>query len=683
MKTIVMGVLGVLLVFLGVSTAWAAAGARQRDPPVEAQHAASLESEAPGEGQAFASATALMDAGRSEEARRAFERIASRAPNHAPTLWRLSALAALAGDKPGAIEHAQRAVAASKVWQAKLTLAEAHLLAPRSETDVREARELLRQLDQEHPAPETTMGLIRLALAENDEPGLGMAVSQLERQAPTSPATFVWKTVYLSSKEDFDGARASIERAVELGFPRDAADDLARQSGVAGHERQWRYAKIGGYVFGLWFMGLAFIYLAGRALSHAALAAVDAAAGNGDVLEQKTKRFRSVYGTLIAFSAIYYYVSIPVVMAGVVLFAGGIIMGFIALGRIPIKLVLIVGFMALVSVWAMLKSLFVRRGPETPPGRPLTEAEAPALWKLLREIAQNVKTRPVDEVYLTMGTELAVTELGSLRARLRDQGRRVLILGLGVLPDMTVAQLSAVLAHEYGHFSNRDTARGDLALAVQAGLFRSAVGIAEGGGAAWYNPAWLFVNGFHAMFLRVTHGASRLQEVMADRFAAAAYGARAFSEGLVHAIRRSIAFGRDVNQLVASAEASQQPIPNLYAPSAAAANGPAAVGEPEVPLEEAVRRALEEPGSPFDSHPPPHRRIEWVSRMAASAASAPPQAEATLAWDLLPNRGALEREMTRLANENLAAQGIIATNESPAAEVALNPGATSGAVPLG
>ena len=100
-------------------------------------------------------------------------------------------------------------------------------------------------------------------------------------------------------------------------------------------------------------------------------------------------------------------------IAAVIVLAGAIIYGFIMLGRIPIKLLLLVGIVALVSVWSMLRSLFIRRGADEDPGRPLAEPEAPALWALLREVAQRVGTRPVDAVYMTLGTEVAVIERGS------------------------------------------------------------------------------------------------------------------------------------------------------------------------------------------------------------------------------------------------------------------------------
>jgi hypothetical protein len=45
-----------------------------------------------------------------------------------------------------------------------------------------------------------------------------------------------------------------------------------------------------------------------------------------------------------------------------------------------------------------------------------------------------------------------------------------------------------------------------------------------------------------SLFRRISHGATRLQEVLADRTAAGLYGAQAFEEGLRHVVRRQIEF---------------------------------------------------------------------------------------------------------------------------------------------
>ena len=70
----------------------------------------------------------------------------------------------------------------------------------------------------------------------------------------------------------------------------------------------------------------------------------------------------------MAIAAAYYYVSVPIVIVAVVGLAGAIVYGFMMIGWLPIKLLLIVGIVALVSVWSMLRSLIVRRGPDEDPG---------------------------------------------------------------------------------------------------------------------------------------------------------------------------------------------------------------------------------------------------------------------------------------------------------------------------
>ena len=59
------------------------------------------------------------------------------------------------------------------------------------------------------------------------------------------------------------------------------------------------------------------------------------------------------------------------------------------------------------------------------------------------------------------------------------------------------------------------------------------VALIQNGAAAVYNPAWLFATRYHQIFLRISQGASRLQEVLADRRAVSAYGSRPFVDGFL------------------------------------------------------------------------------------------------------------------------------------------------------
>src|SRR6185369_12314593 len=125
-----------------------------------------------------------------------------------------------------------------------------------------------------------------------------------------------------------------------------------------------------------------------------------------------------------------------------------------------------------------------------------------------------------------------------------------------------------------------------------------AFGLASGGAATWYNPAWLFLNGFNRVFLRISEGASRLQEVLADRWAAFAYGADAFESGLRHVIERSVRFDAHVGATLNEVVKSKAALANLY------------TYEPAKRVEEkdvaaAVNEALNRKASAYDSHPSP------------------------------------------------------------------------------
>ena len=85
-----------------------------------------------------------------------------------------------------------------------------------------------------------------------------------------------------------------------------------------------------------------------------------------------------------------------------------------------------------------------------------------------RNVAAAINTRPVNEIRVTHGTELAVYERGGMRVKMQDKAERILIVGVATLNGFSQNAFRAVLAHEYGHFSNRDTAGGDIAYARQS-----------------------------------------------------------------------------------------------------------------------------------------------------------------------------------------------------------------------
>ena len=125
-------------------------------------------------------------------------------------------------------------------------------------------------------------------------------------------------------------------------------------------------------------------------------------------------------------------------------------------------------------------------------------------------MADKLGTRPLDQIRITPGTEMAVYESGTRRERRSDQGTRTLLMGIGLLPGFSQDSFRAVLAHEYGHLSHRDTAGGDVALRVNQDMINFAIAMVMSRQAVPWNIAFQFLRVYHFLFHRISHRTTRL-----------------------------------------------------------------------------------------------------------------------------------------------------------------------------
>jgi Zn-dependent protease with chaperone function len=498
--------------------------------------------------------------------------------------------------------------------------------------------------------------LAQAALVNSSPDLLASAAERLVFLAPQEYPGYAFRSLAAALKGDLDASEAALAEAHARGFSGEPYRSLL----AALHaSRPWyvRYAFPALTLLAAWGIGLLVLFSSGWFLSRATLRSAErapdqasGAATGGDL------RLRRVYRAVLWLSCVYYWLSIPVVALLVLAVAAGTLYGIFALGQIPLKLVVIIVVLLFGTLRAMAKGLFARSRDEDP-GLRLAPDEEPRLRGLLEEVAGRIGTRPVDSIYLTPGTDLAVMERGGLLRQIRGDSERCLILGVAVLDGMTMGPLRAILAHEYGHFSNRDTAGGGFALSVRRSLWTMAQHLAQHGAAAWYNPAWLFVIGFQRVFLRVSQGASRLQEVLADRWASFAYGAAAFERGLRHVVERSIRFGAHAQAALGEVIETRQPLPNLYAYRPGQEPDPNELGRQ-------VEEAIEREPSPYDSHPSPAHRIQWIQALVTPGATTSADDDDPV-WSLFGNREAVETRLTRQVKENLRVHQGIAIPEGP------------------
>jgi Zn-dependent protease with chaperone function len=606
-----------------------------RDPRKEEVICKKLAAVSPAAVEAFQRGTAAMDKGDYPQAIQLYRTVAKQAPTFSPALRRLGLSLAAFGQTEEALKQLENAVKIERSPENLISLAQILAYPAKGKQGTQQQKEialtLAKEANEEYQGSNDSSYAVLLAeiALELEKPAeFRQATERLLQKYPNLMATHYFNAIRLAMDESWIAAEGEIKTAERLGLPtRDVQVFLA--SGVHTRAAAWRWAHYGVYLLAAWVCGLFVLFAAGKAFSKLTLRFIDRADLSSRASPAEAV-LRRCYRQLINVAGAYYYLSIPFVIFLVLAVAGSIVYGFLLLGHIPIKLVAILVIGAIVTVYMMVRSLFVRVKDEEP-GRTLISDEAPGLWRLTREVAESLGTRPIDEIRVTPGTEMAVYERGSYGDRRRDRGRRMLVMGLGLLPGFGQNPFRAVLAHEYGHFAHRDTAGGDVAFRVNQDMMKFAYAMAYAGQAVWWNIGFQFLRLYHFLFRRISHGATRLQEVLADRAAAQIYGAQAFEEGLRQVVRRQIEFEHFAGKEIQEALRSGRALQNVYALEPQA----------EKILEETIEKALNHRTSEDDTHPSPVDRLRLVSRVACRNQATP----SGLVWDFFADREAIAKEM--------------------------------------
>jgi heat shock protein HtpX len=192
----------------------------------------------------------------------------------------------------------------------------------------------------------------------------------------------------------------------------------------------------------------------------------------------------------------------------------------------------------------ILRAILPARSHAEKLGSQLGRDRHPALFETIESIARAAGEPMPSAVYLTPEPGAAVSEEGGFLA---IGSTRVLYIGYPTLLLLTVAEFRSVLAHEFGHYSARDTKFSRWIYPARRAVVRSFF-LVRGG---WK----LLFEGYGKMFLRITQGLSRQQEFNADRLAATltspdvtasalkAIGSSLFSSYVSNELKAVFAFG--------------------------------------------------------------------------------------------------------------------------------------------
>ena len=611
-----------------------------------------LKTKAPKVVEKFKSATEAMDAGRFDDAIRDYEEVLKQAPDFEPALRRYGHSLINVGKRDNGLANIQRALDLNISADNLLSMAMARIdpgnnnyRPPDSEMEkaLALAKESSKLSNNSDPDALSLIAQLSLQLDKVDE--FKNAASMLNTKFPDLYFTHYFNGIKLAEDRDFDGAIAEIKTAESLGLDSEESNRIITAIETARNEA-YPLAPYMNYVYGfmalviIWVTGLLGLFLGGKYLSAKTLKAIEESDPN-DATGGGHASLKTNYRRLITFAGIYYYLSQPMVVALVIALTGALIFAFFMIGRIPIGFLLGLIFVGAGSIFFMCKSLIFRPKVEDP-GRVLEKEEAPRLWELVKGVANDINTRPIDEIRVTPGVELAVYERGSYREKMQDKGERILILGAGSLNGFSTNAFRAVLAHEYGHLSNRDTAGGDVAFRVDSDMVRLAEAMVNSGTNTYHNLAFHFLRLYHFIFRRITHGASRMQEMLADRVAIQAYGSAAFSEGLKHVVWQGVVFDKLADAEISSALADRRKFNNIY-------DLKLVNDDDEAEIESVFKTEFARETTEDDTHPSGIDRV----RLAEKIKGQTHDSIDGMVWDLFANREAFTNGMVLMAEEQI------------------------------
>jgi Zn-dependent protease with chaperone function len=167
-----------------------------------------------------------------------------------------------------------------------------------------------------------------------------------------------------------------------------------------------------------------------------------------------------VFATLraaISLIALIGFFVFAVALSAAVIFVGVVVAH--VLRNVGVWIIVVGAIGALGVIVALVRMATFRRPVK--PGVDVTAEDAPDLWALVAELSDSAGTGAPSQIRLTHETNAEVSEDARFFGLIG--GVRRMYVGIPLLQGLTVSQLRAVLAHEFGHYSGAHTRLAPLA----------------------------------------------------------------------------------------------------------------------------------------------------------------------------------------------------------------------------
>ncbi len=245
---------------------------------------------------------------------------------------------------------------------------------------------------------------------------------------------------------------------------------------------------------------------------------------------------------LIFIPGLYFVMVIIIALSFTV--GGGIILLMLMSPRIPVGIMLLLGLGIGITFFAVMSAVFkiMFPKPSSAFARIVDINQNPKFKSMLEDLSRQTKTPMPQHVVIDAQSDFSVQQNKIKTNDGKILSGKILTISAGLMRFLSIDELRAILAHEFGHFAGKDTTFSKVVQPVYSGSLEAINAMGSGfldessDGMNWMAlpnilPKTIltkYVESFHAINMRI----SRAREFRSDLIAANVVGKKAFEDGL-------------------------------------------------------------------------------------------------------------------------------------------------------
>ena len=214
--------------------------------------------------------------------------------------------------------------------------------------------------------------------------------------------------------------------------------------------------------------------------------------------------FRKQVTKVIAAIILFFIVYLLLIVAAVALAIACCYLGIMLIVALP-KLFTLIAGLGLVAVgisviFFLIKFIFAVSKNENPYRLEITPQEQPGLFAFIKTLSNETKTRFPKKIFISPDVNACVFYNSSFWSMIFPV-RKNLEIGLGLVNSINISELKAVIAHEFGHFSQRSMKLGSFTYNVNRIIYNM---LYENNSYNGFLNAWGRLHGILSFFANIT-----------------------------------------------------------------------------------------------------------------------------------------------------------------------------------